>query len=127
MIRRPPRSTLFPYTTLFRSLDFGRTGHHNHSIAQRFTAGFIKKWNISEEKIRRVAMRFRFRAPLAANPRMKNLFEGALFCRVAEYYGAKFVSIQVPGVRENFPAKFATNFFFYSRVKIDKLVRNLIR
>src|SRR2546426_5419839 len=73
MIRRPPRSTLFPYTTLFRSLDFGRTGHHNHSIAQRFTAGFIKKGNISEEKIGRVAMRFRFRAPLAANRRMKNL------------------------------------------------------
>src|SRR3712207_7083670 len=23
MIRRPPRSTLFPYTTLFRSCDFG--------------------------------------------------------------------------------------------------------
>src|SRR2546422_5129380 len=26
MIRRPPRSTLFPYTTLFRS----RRGHHIH-------------------------------------------------------------------------------------------------
>src|SRR2546422_8123281 len=26
MIRRPPRSTLFPYTTLFRSLDAGRRG-----------------------------------------------------------------------------------------------------
>src|SRR2546425_8820075 len=25
MIRRPPRSTLFPYTTLFRSLFFGKT------------------------------------------------------------------------------------------------------
>src|SRR3712207_7977476 len=24
MIRRPPRSTLFPYTTLFRSQEFGR-------------------------------------------------------------------------------------------------------
>src|SRR5258708_12223619 len=24
MIRRPPRSTLFPYTTLFRSIDFER-------------------------------------------------------------------------------------------------------
>src|SRR3712207_8809872 len=24
MIRRPPRSTLFPYTTLFRSRDYGR-------------------------------------------------------------------------------------------------------
>src|SRR2546422_6533167 len=26
MIRRPPRSTLFPYTTLFRSPSRGRTG-----------------------------------------------------------------------------------------------------
>src|SRR2546430_17145778 len=26
MIRRPPRSTLFPYTTLFRSLDRGERG-----------------------------------------------------------------------------------------------------
>src|SRR5689334_23765286 len=28
MIRRPPRSTLFPYTTLFRSLDRGEIGGH---------------------------------------------------------------------------------------------------
>src|SRR3989442_6955504 len=28
MIRRPPRSTLFPYTTLFRSLDSARPGWH---------------------------------------------------------------------------------------------------
>src|SRR5258705_8303468 len=26
MIRRPPRSTLFPYTTLFRSIDHARDG-----------------------------------------------------------------------------------------------------
>src|SRR2546430_16054081 len=26
MIRRPPRSTLFPYTTLFRSIDISRIG-----------------------------------------------------------------------------------------------------
>src|SRR2546429_5709781 len=26
MIRRPPRSTLFPYTTLFRSAIFGKAG-----------------------------------------------------------------------------------------------------
>src|SRR2546425_6727696 len=35
MIRRPPRSTLFPYTTLFRSLSVSRIGqglgvHHAH-------------------------------------------------------------------------------------------------
>src|SRR5690554_7019029 len=28
MIRRPPRSTLFPYTTLFRSLKVGICGEH---------------------------------------------------------------------------------------------------
>src|SRR5947208_12703442 len=29
MIRRPPRSTLFPYTTLFRSLNVGRQKSKN--------------------------------------------------------------------------------------------------
>src|SRR5947208_5217618 len=35
MIRRPPRSTLFPYTTLFRSLDIElRDGHLVHALGQ---------------------------------------------------------------------------------------------
>src|SRR5256884_6005866 len=35
MIRRPPRSTLFPYTTLFRSLlvAFAHAHHHAHRVA----------------------------------------------------------------------------------------------
>src|SRR2546425_462622 len=32
MIRRPPRSTLFPYTTLFRSLGRLATGHRRHAL-----------------------------------------------------------------------------------------------
>src|SRR3712207_8390683 len=43
MIRRPPRSTLFPYTTLFRSqgerrrrgLERGDEGHRDHAAQQR--------------------------------------------------------------------------------------------
>src|SRR5437763_11011089 len=42
MLRRPPRSTLFPYTTLFRSRDLGARfrrgggdGHSPHPPAQR--------------------------------------------------------------------------------------------
>src|SRR2546428_9037172 len=31
MIRRPPRSTLFPYTTLFRSQDFGEVISPSHA------------------------------------------------------------------------------------------------
>src|SRR3712207_7775511 len=50
MIRRPPRSTLFPYTTLFRSLNYaveeGRksvTLVHKGNI-QKFTEGAFMKW-----------------------------------------------------------------------------------
>src|SRR2546429_9358192 len=37
MIRRPPRSTLFPYTTLFRSAGLGRIGHLGAVVTQRPT------------------------------------------------------------------------------------------
>src|SRR2546422_7814500 len=41
MIRRPPRSTLFPYTTLFRSHGYPQTGHMWRKVmpvlAERFT------------------------------------------------------------------------------------------
>src|SRR2546429_5720965 len=35
MIRRPPRSTLFPYTTLFRSQLWGPKGHSSVSLKTR--------------------------------------------------------------------------------------------
>src|SRR3712207_7869715 len=40
MIRRPPRSTLFPYTTLFRSVRIGRAAKRSqqgrHELRQHF-------------------------------------------------------------------------------------------
>src|SRR2546429_1240127 len=41
MIRRPPRSTLFPYTTLFRS-DIGWPLPKNFVLASRVTIGLVK-------------------------------------------------------------------------------------
>src|SRR5258708_25381421 len=38
MIRRPPRSTLFPYTTLFRSPVVGETDDGRVALFVRFTA-----------------------------------------------------------------------------------------
>src|SRR3712207_8037982 len=38
MIRRPPRSTLFPYTTLFRSFDEGETRSCSSEGQQRLVA-----------------------------------------------------------------------------------------
>src|SRR5260370_11650682 len=43
MIRRPPRSTLFPYTTLFRS----DTPSSRSSPMYRFLAHLCKRFNIS--------------------------------------------------------------------------------
>src|SRR3712207_7662539 len=40
MIRRPPRSTLFPYTTLFRSRD-GEPGRGRHPVPLRPAAGAV--------------------------------------------------------------------------------------
>src|SRR3712207_8232886 len=35
MIRRPPRSTLFPYTTLFRSLGQGQSSHLRDTLPRQ--------------------------------------------------------------------------------------------
>src|SRR5258707_5700142 len=51
MIRRPPRSTLFPYTTLFRSLDkFALERQHRAKLRQNLRAelGVITDPNSSQ-------------------------------------------------------------------------------
>src|SRR3989442_5739604 len=47
MIRRPPRSTLFPYTTLFRSANwegFGGDGDGQAGSAMAMTNSLVKDW-----------------------------------------------------------------------------------
>src|SRR3712207_8693023 len=48
MIRRPPRSTLFPYTTLFRSVNDGhigrRTGRKQETMRQRWLHAVVGLW-----------------------------------------------------------------------------------
>src|SRR2546430_10264891 len=39
MIRRPPRSTLFPYTTLFRSIALGAERAVDHALEPRAVEG----------------------------------------------------------------------------------------
>src|SRR3712207_9351961 len=55
MIRRPPRSTLFPYTTLFRSLTCRLDGSSLYGKKQQkkpyWSTGL--RWNISNEKFMR--------------------------------------------------------------------------
>src|SRR5256886_9235845 len=41
MIRRPPRSTLFPYTTLFRSHTYYGKSHILHGVSLQIGAGEV--------------------------------------------------------------------------------------
>src|SRR2546430_11329889 len=45
MIRRPPRSTLFPYTTLFRSLSCVATNRHRSKTIHRCVTGSVRPWS----------------------------------------------------------------------------------
>src|SRR2546430_17197275 len=51
MIRRPPRSTLFPYTTLFRSL-----GHVELEVAHDALEGGGRGLHVGEVEERRIAL-----------------------------------------------------------------------
>src|SRR3712207_8107304 len=42
MIRRPPRSTLFPYTTLFRSVSVGRMMQRRPTLLPCTPAGIVE-------------------------------------------------------------------------------------
>src|SRR3989442_8498728 len=53
MIRRPPRSTLFPYTTLFRSIDAVHALHHRVQVglADRAPEGPALAFGAAVERI----------------------------------------------------------------------------
>src|SRR5438874_4048855 len=106
-------------------LDVGRTRDHDHSVAQGFTTGFIKKWNVCEEKFGSFAVSIRFNAPLPANPRMENLFERAFFGLVLENYRAECLPIQVAIGQENSGSELSAERFF-NLLKIDKLASDRI-
>src|SRR3712207_8181731 len=61
MIRRPPRSTLFPYTTLFRSKLGINQGRVNEGIKRG-------KWLTGDPNAPQAAARDRALAPLSGSP-----------------------------------------------------------
>src|SRR5687768_18278978 len=60
MIRRPPRSTLFPYTTLFRSIDEEKM---SKSLGNFFTVRDVLK-SYDAEVVRFFLLRAHYRSPL---------------------------------------------------------------
>src|SRR5436305_10502541 len=53
MIRRPPRSTLFPYTTLFRSVRGKRAGQRGKGVLELACAGVLPRQQLLLELLQR--------------------------------------------------------------------------
>src|SRR2546422_3010673 len=54
MIRRPPRSTLFPYTTLFRSPSGQPRGHHPQARNRPRGRGPVRNTDLGDRKSTRL-------------------------------------------------------------------------
>ena len=106
-------------------LDFRRRGDHDHSVAEGFTTGFIKKRNVCKEKFRRCAVLVRLNSPLPANPRMENVFERPFFGGVLENYRPKSRPIQVPTWGKNASGELLEQGFF-DFIKTRQIVRGLV-
>src|SRR3712207_7209150 len=77
MIRRPPRSTLFPYTTLFRSTDKGLCGALNTNLVRE-----VAKFNPATSSfvaVGRKAMQYLDRKSTRLNSSHANI-SYAVFC-----------------------------------------------
>src|SRR2546429_6859730 len=60
MIRRPPRSTLFPYTTLFRSLFGNSAGSHKFLVARKLNLRKLQcRLHLREVGLRGIELRDR--------------------------------------------------------------------
>src|SRR2546428_7464122 len=57
MIRRPPRSTLFPYTTLFRSATAWSARPRARAVCRRRQGEFARSWNPPQRATRSVKRR----------------------------------------------------------------------
>src|SRR2546426_6017755 len=63
MIRRPPRSTLFPYTTLFRSLVLVRRVHQVAEVLRRRAQVGARRGGVIEDRGQLALVRRRVHAP----------------------------------------------------------------
>src|SRR2546429_1093436 len=74
MIRRPPRSTLFPYTTLFRSLGLQRLSGRGGTGAQRAARRAAQRRGRSEEHTSELQSRLHLVCRLLLEKKKKRLF-----------------------------------------------------
>src|SRR3712207_8769354 len=86
MIRRPPRSTLFPYTTLFRSVDlflFAVDPGWGAEVVAAGAAGIVVDWERRGKHRRQLGEGTQINGDTPADlSRMRAATDGRLLCRI---------------------------------------------
>src|SRR2546429_6922837 len=85
MIRRPPRSTLFPYTTLFRSLAPRRAPHRQVGAAGAGRAVRLRRDDRSEEHTSELQSRLHLVCRLLLEKKKKNHRPRTLYSLVCHF------------------------------------------
>src|SRR5258705_6666212 len=93
MIRRPPRSTLFPYTTLFRSENFPRTALAKLSAAgdRAWIAGVVSDRKSTRLNSSHLGISYAVFCLKKKKQEIKTQQEG--FCRARRPTGALYASV----------------------------------
>src|SRR3712207_7752787 len=95
MIRRPPRSTLFPYTTLFRSRLAGGVRHDELGADHRQPAGLLLEAVEAgaEALLRRGLLELRDRKSTRLNSSHANI-SYAVFCLKKKHQSRQYLVLQ---------------------------------
>src|SRR2546429_3301679 len=91
MIRRPPRSTLFPYTTLFRSVGAGADGHSAAATGLSYRrAAWLRRGSAarSEEHTSELQSRLHLVCRLLLEKKKSSLWSRTLDLRIA-FFGLR--------------------------------------
>src|SRR2546425_6719865 len=109
MIRRPPRSTLFPYTTLFRSINLARNMGASVGIAT-VTTMLERRAQVHQARL--------IDHVNAMNPAYQNMIHGTAFKLVSHGSSASAANAQAHGMLYNMISRQASMLAFVDNYKM---------
>ena len=105
-------------------LDLLRARHHHHPIAKFFSTCLIKKWNVGKKVFIRLAMLFRFAAPVADELADEEFLRA---CAASPAPGKPSREVRFDStahLHKNVIAKFVTNLGEHGLVMVGELARH---
>src|SRR2546429_6150781 len=98
MIRRPPRSTLFPYTTLFRSRQYHKPSEADLKSSQQSTPAVRPRGLRSEEHTSELQSRLHLVCRLLLEKKKKKIRQRLTMCKLRFQQRLQSLSRRLPAI-----------------------------